>query len=90
MKLIDLLGPLDPTQQIAVFIDPDKDKYDLPRDCQYKGPAVAVPALLTKVKVTEITITAVDVEKDTCVVQIKGVFTNEEDSDYYVTAMTEA
>ena len=87
MKLIDLLGPLDPTQQIAVFIDPDKDKYDLPQDCQYKGAAVTVPALLTKIKVTEVRVT-VEEDKNSSL-EIKGVFTNEEDSDYYRLSMPE-
>lgn len=89
MKLIDLLGPMDPKTVINVFIDVEKDKYEFSKDCLYEGIAGTVPALLTKLKVTGIALSyeLTYTEDSPPVLVIEGVFTNEDDSIHYKALM---
>ncbi len=89
MKLIDLLGPMDPKTMVNVFIDVEKDKYEFGNSCLYDGIAGTVPALLTKLKVTHIGISydPESEEENVPTVMIDGVFTTEDDSIHYKALM---
>lgn len=85
MKLIDLLGPMDPKTVVNVFIDMEKDKYENDSACLYEGVAGSVPALLTKIKVTHVSLSydPKEVEDNPPVIMIEGIFTTEDDSNQY-------
>lgn len=85
MKLIDLLGPMNPKTIVNIFIDVERDKYGNPTEALYEGVAGAVPALLTKLKVTGINVSyePEDIKENPPVLVIDGIFTNEDDSNQY-------
>lgn len=85
MKLIDLLGPMDPKTVVNVFIDVEKDKYENDNTCLYEGIAGSVPALLTKIKVTHVGLSydPKDIKDNPPVITVEGIFTTEDDSNQY-------
>jgi len=96
MKLIDLIGPLQPATKVQVQIDPNRDKFgfcynednelkEVSELCFFEGVASAVPALLTKLKVTCVDVVPVENPDTTssAVLVISGVFTNEDDAAQY-------
>lgn len=90
MKLIDLLGPMDPKIVVNVFVDVKKDKYEYDNVCLFEGMAGSVPVLLTKLKVTHIGLSSdmtTDDDTPTTVLTVDGIFTNEDDSNHYKTIM---
>ena len=85
MKLIDLLGPMDPKTVVNVFIDVEKDKYENDNTCLYEGIAGSVPALLTKIKVTHVGLSydLKDIKDNPPVITVEGIFTTADDSNQY-------
>lgn len=96
MKLIDLIGPLQPATKVQVQIDSNKDKYGFCYNDDdelkaasdlifFEGVASAVPALLTKLKVTCVDVVPVENPDTTssAILVISGVFTNEDDAAQY-------
>lgn len=84
IKLIDLLGPIDPKATIYVSIDVEKDKYSFGTSSLYEGAAGAVPALLTKLKVTYISVVLEEENDDMKpIINVYGIFTTEDDANQY-------
>lgn len=86
MKLIDLLGPMDPKVAVDISIDVEKDKYSFGTSSLYGGAAGTVPALLTKLKVTHISVILEEENDDVKpIIDVYGIFTTEDDANQYKT-----